>query len=76
MTGADLQRMAHNNIHSAVTVGRIAGKSYWIVVMDPETGISSPVNQPGSDTVHQFDSLDQVAEFLSKVGVASFQVKI
>jgi hypothetical protein len=76
MTGVELQRMAQHHIHPAVTVGRSAGTSYWVVVMDPETGISAPLNQPGSDTVHQFASLDQVAEYLSKVGVASFQVKI
>jgi hypothetical protein len=76
MMGAELQRMTHNNICPAITVSRINEASYWIVVRDPETGISAPINQPDSDAVHQFESLDQVAEFLSKVGVASFQVEI
>lgn len=76
MTGSEIQKLILQNEILTITASRLYGNRYGIGVQYAGGDYAGLVTLPENDQTLQFDSLDQVASFLSQIGVKQFQVEI
>lgn len=76
MTGVEIQKLILDGQELTITASRLSGNRYGVGVQFANGDFAGPVTLPESDQPLQFDSLDEVASFLSQVGVKQFRVTI
>lgn len=76
MTGSEIQKLINQSEDLIITASRLSGNRYGVGVQYANGDYVGPVTLPENDQPLQFDSLDEVASFLSQVGVKQFQVSI
>lgn len=76
MTGVEIQKLINEKQELTITAIHIFGNRYGVGVQFGNCDFAGPVTLPENDQPLQFDSLDEVASFLSQVGVKQFQVTI
>lgn len=76
MTGIEIQKLILQNETLTFTASRLYGNCYGVGVQYANGDYVGPVTLPENNQPLQFDSLDQVAAFLTQIGVKSFQVAI
>jgi hypothetical protein len=76
ITGAEIRNVIESGQTLSISVNRLYGTTYCIGAQYSDEKHAGPVIAPGSDESLKFDSLDEVAAFLMKVGIRSFDVAI
>lgn len=76
MTGAEIQKLILNNEELTIIARHLHSNCYGVGVQHANGDYTGPVTLPENDQPLQFDSLDEVASFLSQIGVKHFQVTI
>lgn len=76
MTGAEIQKLVQQNEELAIIARRLHSNCYGVGVQHANGDYAGPVTVPENDQPLEFTSLDQVVDFLSQVGIKTFQVSI
>lgn len=76
ITGADLKQLVDMGVQPLVTCIRIYGAAYSVVANTDGKAPPQGIAEPGLDNVLKFDSLDEVASFLSQIGIKGFRVDL
>lgn len=76
ITGADLKQLVDMGVQPRITAIRLSGTAYGVVANIDGKAPPQGVAEPGSDNILRFDSLDEVASFLSQIGIKGFQVDL
>lgn len=76
ITGTELKQLTDQGTQPKVIVAHNHGTVYGALVIIDSPTLPKAICDPGSGEVLQFNSLDQVASFLSQVGIKTFQVTI
>ncbi len=76
VTGAEIKYMIESGERLSVSVNRVYGMTCCIGVQHSSQEYAGPVVVPGSTVNLKFDSLDEVAAFLTQVSIRSFHVTI
>lgn len=76
MTGSEIQKLIRENETLIITASQLSGNRYGVGVQFANGDFTGPVSLPENDQPLQFDSLDEVASFLSQIGIKQFQVSI
>ena len=76
ITGKQIIEQIKAGMHLDVNATRLYGTAYKATVSIGEDKTVLAVCQPGNNEAMQFDSLDEVAAFLSQVGIKQFRVTI
>jgi len=74
LTGAEIQKMILQNERLSITARHLHSNCYGVGVQHANGDYAGPVTLPENDQPLKFDSLDQVADFLTQIGVKNFQV--
>lgn len=74
VTGTEIKKIIEAGQSLVVSVNRLYGTTYCIGVQHSSREYAGPVIVPGSTENLKFDSLDEVAAFLTQVGIRSFHV--
>jgi len=74
LTGAEIQKLILQNEELSIIARQLHSTCYGVGVQLANGDYAGPVTLPENDQPLQFDSLDQVAAFLTQIGVKSFQV--
>jgi len=76
ITGKQIIEQIKSGMHLDVNATRLYGTVYKVTVSIGEDKTVLSICQPGCNEPMQFDSLDEVAAFLSQVGIKQFRVTI
>jgi hypothetical protein len=76
LTGVEIQKLILDGQELTITASRLSGNRYGVGVQFANGDFAGPVTLPESDQPLQFDSLDEVASFLSQVGIDRLQVSL
>ena len=76
MTGSEIQKLIQKNENLIITASRLSGNRYGVGVQFANGDYAGPVSLPENGQPLQFDSLDEVASFLTQIGIKQFQVTI
>ena len=76
ITGTELKQLTDQGDQPKVIVAHNHGTIYGALVITDSPALPKAICDPGTNEAMKFGSLDQVADFLSKVGIKTFQVTI